>query len=320
MENQALKRAVAPFSPDRFPHAVALLGPAGSGRLAAARLLAAGLFCAEADGPCMGCVPCKKALAFSHPDLFFFDNSDGKMTVDQIRALRREAFIRPGESDRRVFILRGADKLTVPCQNALLKLLEEPPPGVVFLLIGENANGLLPTVRSRVVSFELQPLSEGAALSFLRTARPGKSDAAYAEAAALSGGIAGRALEMLERADSPTRALAVRCLTALAEQSELSFFTAVHEGETLSSGSLTLFFDDLRALAAEGMLLLAGGRPTLPEGERDIARLLAKRFTLAELSRLSSAFIMLRERADAHGGVAALLGTLAAECAVVAYC
>lgn len=82
------------------------------------------------------------------------------LSVDTIRKARADAYSKPYASERRVFLIPEADGMLAPAQNALLKILEEPPSYVVFILLAENENLLLPTIRSRCVRVAFAPLSE----------------------------------------------------------------------------------------------------------------------------------------------------------------
>ena len=80
-----------------------------------------------------------------------------ELKVDDVRAIRRNAYIRPNEAERKVFVIENADKMNVNAQNAMLNILEEPPSPVVFLLLCENRELLLPTVLSRCAVFSVDP-------------------------------------------------------------------------------------------------------------------------------------------------------------------
>ncbi len=108
--------------------------------------------------PCGVCRHCRKALAGIHPDILYVEReTDDKgvqkreITVGQARRMAADAWIRPNEADRKVYIIRDAQTLNLNAQNALLKLLEEPPAGASFILCADNAAALLDTVRSRCV-------------------------------------------------------------------------------------------------------------------------------------------------------------------------
>lgn len=144
------------FAGERFPHAVLLEGGPGSGtdRLAA-DLAHAAVCLSPGEKPCGVCPGCVKAAAGSHPDIFTVDgDADTRaFPVDTIRQIRSDAYVRPNEAPRRVFVLLGVQNMSEISQNALLKILEEPPRNVFFVLTAVSAAALLPTVRSRVQVF-----------------------------------------------------------------------------------------------------------------------------------------------------------------------
>ena len=83
--------------------------------------------------------------------------------MDQVRQLRADAYIRPNEGERKVYLLEGADRMNASAQNAMLKLLEEGPAYAAFLLLAENGGGVLQTVRSRCEELSLTPVPPGEA-------------------------------------------------------------------------------------------------------------------------------------------------------------
>ena len=141
-------------------HAYIIDGPAGSGRRRLAKELAAAMLCTGQGGkPCGVCGPCLKVEKGIHPDLSVITGPDeGKpITVDQVRALRSDAYVLPNEGARKVYLLEDADQMNPSAQNAMLKLLEEGPAYAAFLLLAGNAGGLLQTVRSRCEMLSLPP-------------------------------------------------------------------------------------------------------------------------------------------------------------------
>ena len=143
---------------DRLPHAVILEGGSENDRLTLARRLAQALLCRGEDRPCGACSDCRKALHGVHPDLTECLAQPGdadSLKVDAIRQIRADAFIFPNESDRRVFLLHNMQLSSEAAQNALLKILEEPPEYVRFLLTCPSASALLPTILSRACVYSL---------------------------------------------------------------------------------------------------------------------------------------------------------------------
>ena len=146
-----------------FSHAYLISGPVGSGKHTLAKLLAAGMLCASpGEKPCGRCAPCLKVQKGLHPDVSVIAGpEEGKpITVDQVRALHADAWIRPNEGERKIYILEGADQMNASAQNALLKLLEEGPRFAAFLLLARNAGALLETVHSRCEALDLRPADQ----------------------------------------------------------------------------------------------------------------------------------------------------------------
>ncbi len=127
-----------------------------------ARALAGAMICSCADParrPCGQCRDCRKAAEGVHPDIITITRPTDdrgrqkrEIYVEQIRALVADSVVLPNEAERKVYILRDADAMNPAAQNALLKLLEEPPRFVSFILVAESAAALLETVRSRCVT------------------------------------------------------------------------------------------------------------------------------------------------------------------------
>ena len=210
-------------------HAYILSGPAGSGRHTLGRILAAAMVCAGRGGkPCGICAPCKKVFGDIHPDVAVIAGLDGKpINVDQIRALRTDAHIRPNEGERKVYLLEGADRMRAEAQNAMLKLLEEGPKYAAFLLIAENGGGLLQTVRSRCEELTLSPVAVKECEAWLARRFPEKSGGEIAAAALDCQGILGRAVEALEGTGERARnrqELALRLAEAMEKGSEGELF------------------------------------------------------------------------------------------------
>ncbi len=157
--NHALKEQLMPrLSGGTLGHAFILAGPAGSGKEELARILARAMVCDHPGAkPCGSCPACKKALGGIHPDIIAVAPlEEGKaITVDQVRQMRADAYVRPNEAPRKVYIVEQADHMRVEGQNAMLKLLEEGPGYAAFLLLAENQGGLLTTVRSRCETLSL---------------------------------------------------------------------------------------------------------------------------------------------------------------------
>lgn len=189
----------------RIAHFYVISGPVGSGKHTLARLLAAATLCKGENKPCLSCPACRKVMAGSHPDFITVDEPDKKIVpVDLIRQARADIYVRPNEADRKIYLFPRGHNMEIPSQNALLKVLEEPPEYGVFLLLTENAEKLLPTVRSRCMELSLLPLPETVLIKQLQQRFPKAVAEDIAAAAARSGGYLGQAIQLMEEDDLVT--------------------------------------------------------------------------------------------------------------------
>lgn len=225
--NQPLKAALRRALHTRFPQTLLLTGSAGSGKLTAARVLTAALLCEREDAaPCGHCLACRKVEKEVHPDVTLIDPLDGEIKVETARAIRAECAVRPSESERRIFLIRHAHKMNVSAQNALLKILEEPPAYAFFILMSENADAILPTILSRCTHFAMCPLSEEEMQPVLRARFPEKSAQELQAAAVHAQGIAGEAVRLLTEAQDELTPVLAPILRALAGTSEFALVKA----------------------------------------------------------------------------------------------
>jgi DNA polymerase III delta' subunit len=160
----------------RLPHALLLLGDPGSGAVVLAEALAARLLCQQAitagvpfAAACGACSACHLVAAGSHPDLFRLEPEEGheQIRVDEARAAVEFAGLRAGQGGRKVVLIPQAERLNIQAANGLLKTLEEPPAGTVFLLTTHRPARLLVTVRSRCQRVPLAPPDAQQALDWL---------------------------------------------------------------------------------------------------------------------------------------------------------
>ena len=214
----AAARLRAAASRGALSHALIFSG-AGD-RAAAARYTAAALECEAPGGrPCLACASCRKVLADIHPDVVFVRDPEHKeIAVEVIRAMRADAYIRPNEGARKVYIFEDGALLSDRDQNVLLKLVEEGPPYAAFLFCAENSAVLLQTIRSRCVEVKLAADAE---------------DGADAES--------GRAEELCR-------------LTAEGSAASRAAFLVGLETERLSREALGAMFEDARLLLAAELL------------------------------------------------------------------
>ena len=191
--NDRLKEnLISSLGKDRISHFYLISGPEGSGKHTLARLLTAAILCREENKPCGKCGPCRKALEGNHPDVITVDDPEHKtVAVKLVREAREDVFIRPNEADHKIYIF--PQELGIEGQNTLLKILEEPPKYGVFILMTDNPDKLLPTVRSRCTELALQALDEDTLCRALAREFPDRSAEDLRAAAVRSGGWLGQA-------------------------------------------------------------------------------------------------------------------------------
>ncbi|HJC90335.1 DNA polymerase III subunit delta' [Mediterraneibacter glycyrrhizinilyticus] len=160
-----IKYIESAVSADAVSHAYILNGERGSGKKMLANLFAMSLQCQnrQEDGDACGkCQSCKQAVSGNHPDIIRVTHEKpNTISVDDIREqVNNDIVIKPYSSKYKIYIIPEADLMTVQAQNALLKTIEEPPEYAVIMLLTENAETLLPTIRSRCVMMKLRNIKD----------------------------------------------------------------------------------------------------------------------------------------------------------------
>ena len=151
-------QVVSSVGQGNFPHGVLVECQNSNEGEEFARFIANTLVCTGDNKPCSVCPDCIKAQGKGHPDIFETDGIKGKsknFTVDAIREIRDDAFVIPNESDKKIYILKNGHNMNEQAQNAILKILEEPPSYVYFIIVTESKSTMLETVLSRVQVYSL---------------------------------------------------------------------------------------------------------------------------------------------------------------------
>ncbi len=173
-----IERWVTQWKAQGRAHPVLLLtGPAGIGKRELAYTIAQWALCAELAAPCQRCIACQKALHGTWTQfLEIHKNESGHYQIDQFRKVRSLASLSLPEKETQIVMIPDLEAMNPATANALLKLLEEPPRGWVFLLTAQDPSHILPTLSSRCQRIQLTPLPEDRLISMLRSSSPALPD------------------------------------------------------------------------------------------------------------------------------------------------
>lgn len=256
--NKEIKESVRSFiKSGRFPHAFIIEGEEGSGRRTLAKILAAAAVCESENAPCGSCRVCDLVTRDGHSDVLTYRPEGATFKIDTVREIRDNAYVMPIEGKRKVNILLDCDKMNEPAQNAFLKVLEEPPEFMVFILICQNAQSLLTTVRSRCVTLTVQNPDLAEAVNFI-SLKTGKPEADIKEALENSHGNIGKAFDILSGTAAEAVTAAKAIFAAVKERDRLSALKTVQPFEKDRLG-FTAFLGELRLLAQREAVKCAKG-------------------------------------------------------------
>ncbi len=302
---------------ERLPHALLFVGPAGLGKRALAEALAARLLCdaPAADGHACGkCEPCLWRLSGNHPDLHRVvpeaetaaaeGEGDGEapakaastqIRIDQVRELQGALTVTGHHGSRRVVLLDPAEALNGVTANALLKLLEEPPAGCVFVLVSSSPRILLPTFRSRCQQGQFS-LPEAAA-------RAGWAAHAAADARALlalGGGMPLAAERLAQGGGAAMHARFVRDIGGLQADDVLrlagQWESWLRSKDALAAGfGLPELADWMQRWVSDLAVLRLGGRVRFFPAQEGVLAALAARMSVAAASACYNELAQIRK-------------------------
>lgn len=297
------------FDSRRIPHAILIEGAEGSGKKTLAKIIAVAAVCeSKGELPCGECRQCRNAFSGNHPDITVnFAEGAKSFGVDAVRKIRLDAYVSPNDAIRKVYILADVQNMTEQAQNALLKILEEPPSFVLFILTCDSRAHVLETVRSRAQIISLGPVPEKETAAALSEQCDVTGDNAL-RAARLCGGIIGRAKLMLEEGFSEISDFVNQFAKAFCG-SDLYNFLSLSGKLEKNRGLYTSFLDTLPALLRDAIAIKNGGGVKLSGCEEE-AMLLARSVTTQRLYKAQLTALEMREAADRNANLTLLVTTL----------
>lgn len=244
---------------DKICRSLILVGDRGVGKRTLAGYIAMQLLCERQNGvPCGECKSCRMAQKNAHPDIIWVSPS-GKsenFRVDDLRPVVSDVSVAPNEGRLKIYIIPGIDKALAAAQNILLKVFEEPPPHVAFIMTAEEKDKVLETIRSRAIAINVPLASEKDCIQALADngIMQDKAELAYA----VCGGNIGKCIEYA-RSDGEDAIARVKALAqALAKGDEYALGKSLYEQDRESAQKL---IRQVSALISDACLIKQGVKP-----------------------------------------------------------
>ena len=285
-KQHAIDAVTAMHKSGRLPHSYIIYGKNGVGKKTFAKYLAMELLCEEnGDTPCCKCRACRNITADIHPDVIRVEHTGKLMgfSVETIRNICHDAYIRPNNAERKIYVFTDAGNITVQAQNALLKLIEEPPQFLYFIFTAESKSVFLDTILSRAVSIGLSECTGSEAAAALTEMDFSQED--ISSATNIFHGNIGLCAEYIRSDELKSKVELTKrltdCIINRDEYGLLAAFSQVENDKAAAKAVLSMLNDQLRdTLAAK----YSDSQPTgcYPAG----AARLASRLTAAACERL----------------------------------
>lgn len=250
------------LKPGSRPHALLFYGMGGIGKKMLALHFAKTFLCkSTSKKPCGICESCRlmdiENNSFAHPDFYLLTAEEaGKdIKIEQVKEMAKQAAFAPVLSEHKVCIIDDAGQMTAEAANSLLKLLEEPPPGWMFILITQQAERLLPTVLSRVVRLRFESPDSSAVRQILKAKGITQNTQVLA---VLAGGSPGRALSYNQADIFAIRREALDLLKKLPLQNPFGYIAALGWGEKYDRAAALLLTEQFIYLLRDVLLVQSG--------------------------------------------------------------
>lgn len=239
----------AAFKNNRISHAYIIEGEDGTGKSIFALYMASCILCKGIEKPCSVCPSCLKIINGNHPDVKVISRTGKSIGIDMVRNIIEKINVKPYEGNKKIIIIKNADSMTEEAQNAFLKTIEEAPVDTIIILLAEDVDLLLTTIRSRCQV--LRFLSVPEKLIYENLINLGHDEAESKTASKLSSGNFGRALLYFDdnyiklRRVTIDIAQKIARLNALESQELVDFFIKNRENINIVFNTLLFWFRDI---------------------------------------------------------------------------
>ena len=272
------------FEENKVFHAILIEGEKGLGKKTLANIIAQTAVCSrpKMGVACEECSDCKKVQKCIHPDVIYPEKTGVLQTysIATVRKIRSDAYIAANEAQNKVYIFSDVDNMGVPAQNALLKVLEEPPKNVIFILTCTNFANVLSTIRSRTQQIALKSVSQQELHKYLLQNYPEEN---LNEIWQISKGNIGVALNLIKLPDwKKTSDIAKKIALSLVSSNEFELMTLVaqlSDSKKEFSSMLKIFSSILRDV----MILLA--KASVADAN-DCAKTLSEKLSMKQVLNL----------------------------------
>lgn len=163
---QQLKKSI---ENNQISHSYLFIGIEGIGKKLLATEFAKAILCLGDNKYCNNCKSCIEFDGNNNPDFLYIEPDGNSLKIEQIREMQKKVQEKPIISNKKVYIINDADKMTLEAQNSLLKTLEEPPEFATIILIGTNENAFLATIKSRCMIIHFNQIADNKMIEYLNS-------------------------------------------------------------------------------------------------------------------------------------------------------
>lgn len=291
---------------NRLPHAIVIEGDEGLGKKTLARDIALNLLCKSDDEkPCMQCPQCSKVSKGIHPDVYEYCEESRTFKVEKVRDIRDDVFVSPNEANYKIYVLGNCQFMNDSAQNAILKVLEEPPEYAVFILTTTTKSALLETVLSRSVVISVEGVDAKLGADYICSNDDSVDYNDALSAMTVWNGNIGKAMQSLSDGKlSKISTISNDICKSLVSENEYDLLTACAVFER-DRDMLINVLSHIKTIFRDA--LLYSNKSDVLSGNAEMAKLLASRFNKQKILKLIEACDNIRVLAMKNGNNAILI-------------